>query len=61
MEPFNVSALKLQKNLLNLRLERDRLRREGKDKEADELAAAIERIEAAIRQLPDDMKPVTLQ
>ena len=41
--------------------ERDRLRREGKDKEADELAAPIERIEAAIRQLPDDMKPVTLQ
>lgn len=61
MDPFNTSALKLQKNLLNLRLERDRLRREGKDKEADELAASIERIEAAIRQLPDDMKPVTLQ
>lgn len=37
MDPFNTSALKLQKNLLNLRLERDRLRREGKDKEADEL------------------------
>lgn len=61
MDPFNTSALKLQKNLLNLRLERDRLRREGKDKEADELAAPIERIEATIRQLPDDMKPVTLQ
>ncbi|WP_144173964.1 hypothetical protein [Pseudomonas sp. Kh13] len=61
MDPFNASALKLQQNLLNLRLERDRLRREGKDKEADELAAPIARIEAAIRQLPDDMKPVTLQ
>ncbi|MDH0132150.1 hypothetical protein [Pseudomonas asiatica] len=61
MDPFNTSALKLQKNLLNLRLERDRLRREGKDKEADELAAPIERIEAAIRQLPDAMKPLTLQ
>ena len=61
MDPFNASALKLQKNLLNLRLERDRLRKEGKDKEADELAAPIERIEAAIRQLPDHMKPVTLQ
>lgn len=61
MDPFNTSALKLQKHLLNLRLERDRLRREGKDKEADELAAPIERIEAAIRQLPDAMKPVTLQ
>lgn len=61
MDPFNTSALKLQKNLLNLRIERDRLRREGKDTEADELAAPIERIEAAISQLPDDMKPVTLQ
>ncbi len=61
MDPFNASALKLQKNLLNLRLMRDRLRMEGKDKEADELAAPIARMEAAIRQLPDGMKPVTLQ
>ena len=61
MHPFNTSALKLQKNLLNLRLMRDRLRMEGKDKEADELAAPIARMETAIRQLSDGMKPVTLQ
>ncbi|MND86846.1 hypothetical protein D3C81_690010 [compost metagenome] len=61
MDPFNASALKLQKNLLNLRLERDRLRMEGKDKEADELAGPIAKIGAAIRKLPDGMKPVTLQ
>ncbi|MCX2891468.1 MULTISPECIES: hypothetical protein [Pseudomonas] len=61
MDPFNSSALKLQKNLLNLRIERDRLRNEGKDKEADQLAGLIAQLEAAIRQLPGDMKPVTLQ
>lgn len=61
MDPYNASALKLQKNLLNLRLERDRLRREGKDNEADALAEPIARIEAAIQQLPDSFKPVTLQ
>lgn len=61
MDPFNASALKLQKNLLALRLARDRLRMEGKDKEADALAGPIARIEATIRQLPDDMKPVPLQ
>ncbi|MDH4550845.1 hypothetical protein [Pseudomonas sp. BN607] len=61
MDPFNSSALKLQKNLLNLRIERDRLRNAGKDKEADQLAGLIAQLEAAIRQLPGDMKPVTLQ
>jgi len=63
MDPFNTSALKLQKKLLDLRLECDRLRSEGegKDMEADRLAGSIARIEAAIRQLPDDLKPVTLQ
>ena len=61
MDPFNASALKLQKNLLNLRGERDRLRSEGKDKEADLLAGPIERLEAAVSQLPATLKPVTLQ
>lgn len=61
MDPYNASALQLQKNLLNLRLERDRLRREGKNKEADELAEPIAKIEAVIQQLPDSFKPVTLQ
>ncbi|MFJ3109113.1 hypothetical protein [Pseudomonas putida] len=61
MDPFNASALKLQKNLLNLRAERDRLRSEGKDKEADLLAGPIERLEAAVAQLPASLKPVTLQ
>ena len=61
MDPFNSSALKLQKNLLNLRVERDRLRSECKDKEADQLAGPIARLEAALRQLPEGVKPVTLQ
>ncbi|MBK4996616.1 hypothetical protein IAE39_004790 [Pseudomonas sp. S37] len=61
MDPFNSSALKLQKNLLNLRVERDRLRSEGKDKEADQLAGPIARLEAALRQLPEGMQPQTLQ
>ncbi|WP_447741385.1 hypothetical protein [Pseudomonas laurentiana] len=61
MDPFNASALKLQKNLLTLRLMRDRLRLEGKDKEADELAGPIARMEAAVQKLPEEMKPVTLQ
>ncbi|MFK0033885.1 MULTISPECIES: hypothetical protein [Pseudomonas] len=61
MDPYNASALKLQKNLLNLRLERDRLRREGKHNEADALAEPIARIEAAIQQLPDEFKTATLQ
>jgi len=47
--------------LLDLRLECDRLRSEGKDMEADRLAGPIAQIEAAIRQLPDNLKPVTLQ
>ncbi|MFK3815762.1 hypothetical protein ACI2KG_04030 [Pseudomonas sp. NPDC089407] len=61
MDPFNSSALKLQKNLLNLRVKRDRLRSEGKDKEADQLAGPIARLEAALRQLPDGVQPQTLQ
>lgn len=55
MDSFKTSALKLQKNLLNLRVERERLRGEGKDKEADQLAGPIARLEAAIRQLPDSL------
>ncbi|EKT4470309.1 hypothetical protein ABGT18_11355 [Pseudomonas putida] len=61
MDSFKTSALKLQKNLLDLRVECDRLRGEGKDKEADQLAGPIARLEAAIRQLPDSLKPDTLQ
>ncbi|MBH3383992.1 hypothetical protein I5S53_08400 [Pseudomonas juntendi] len=61
MDPFNASALKLQKNLLNLRIERDRLRSAGKHQEADQLAQSIAQLEAALQQLPDDLKPNTLQ
>ncbi|WP_426811351.1 hypothetical protein ABOC32_13350 [Pseudomonas sp. WOUb67] len=61
MDPYNASALQLQKNLLNLRLERDRLKMEGKDKEADQLAGPIATMEATLRQLPGSLKPVTLQ
>lgn len=61
MDSFKTSALKLQKNLLDLRVARERLRGEGKDKEADQLAGPIARLEEAIRQLPDSLKPDTLQ
>ncbi|MBA6143609.1 MULTISPECIES: hypothetical protein [Pseudomonas] len=61
MDPFNASALKLQKNLLNLRIERDRLRSAGKHQEADQLAQSVAQLEAALQQLPDDLKPNTLQ
>ncbi|CAH0649249.1 hypothetical protein N7592_19645 [Pseudomonas juntendi] len=61
MDPFNASALKLQKNLLNLRIERDRLRSAGKHQEADQLAQSVAQLEAALQQLPDDLKPKTLQ
>ena len=61
MDPFNASALKLQKNLLNLRIERDRLRSAGKHQEADQLAQSDAQLEAALQQLPDDLKPNTLQ
>ncbi|WP_054913013.1 MULTISPECIES: hypothetical protein [Pseudomonas] len=61
MDPFNASALKLQKNLLNLRIERDRLRSVGKHQEADQLAQSVAQLEAALQQLPDDLKPNTLQ
>ncbi|WEZ87065.1 hypothetical protein P3R38_16305 [Pseudomonas sp. NyZ480] len=61
MEPFNSSALALQKNLLNLRRERDRLRAQGDDQKAAELAEQIARIEAVIGNLPKTMKPPTLQ
>lgn len=61
MAPFNASALKLQKNLLNLRIERDRLRSAGKHQEADQLAQSVAQLEAALQQLPDDLKPNTLQ
>ncbi|MFG0419626.1 hypothetical protein [Pseudomonas sp. zjy_8] len=61
MDSLKTSALKLQKNLLNLRVERERLRGEGKDKEADQLTGPIARFEEALRQLPDSLKPDTLQ
>lgn len=61
MEPFNSSALALQKNLLTLRKERDRLRAQGHDQEAEQLAEQIARIETVIRNLPEAMKPPTLQ
>jgi hypothetical protein len=61
MDTFKASALKLQKNLLTLRLERDRLRKEGRDNEADALCAQITRMEDVISQLPGAIKPQTLQ
>lgn len=61
MDQYNKSGLALQKNLLNLRRERDRLKAEGKHKDAERLARDIARIEAVGAALPAAAKPPTLQ
>ena len=61
MDPFDSSALKLQKNLLTLRRARDRLRQEGNDKDADQLAQQIARIEAVLSNMQGTIRPPTLQ
>ena len=61
MDPLDASALKLQKNLLTLRRARDRLRQEGNDKEADQLAQQIARIEAVLSNMQGTIRPPTLQ
>ncbi|HGA2315664.1 TPA: hypothetical protein ACIRVE_000158 [Pseudomonas putida] len=61
MDQYNKSGLALQKNLLNLRRERDRLKAEGKHKDAERLARDIARIEAVVAALPAAAKPPTLQ
>ncbi|HDS1816325.1 TPA: hypothetical protein QEM96_000952 [Pseudomonas putida] len=61
MDPFDASALKLQKNLLTLRQTRDRLRREGNHAQADELAQQIARIETVLATVSGAVKPPTLQ
>lgn len=58
MDPYRTSALALQKTLLNLRQQRDLLRSQGRDQEADKLARTIAGIEATLREVPD---PPTLQ
>ncbi|MGE8110605.1 hypothetical protein [Pseudomonas sp.] len=61
MDQYNKSGLALQKNLLNLRRERDRLRAAGKHQDAERLAQEISRIEAVVAALPAEAKPPTLQ
>ncbi|MBH3410330.1 MULTISPECIES: hypothetical protein [Pseudomonas] len=61
MDQYDKSGLALQKNLLNLRRERDRLRTEGKHQDAERLAQEISRIEAVVAALPAEAKPPTLQ
>jgi hypothetical protein len=61
MDQYNKSGLALQKNLLNLRRERDRLKAEGKHKDAERLGRDIARIEAVVAALPEGAKPPTLQ
>jgi hypothetical protein len=53
MDPYRTSALALQKTLLNLRQQRDLLRAQGRDQEADKLARTIAGIEATLRDVPD--------
>ncbi|WP_079227465.1 hypothetical protein [Pseudomonas putida] len=61
MDQYNKAGLALQKNLLNLRRERDRLRAEGEHEEAERLAREIARIESVVAALPAAAKPPTLQ
>ncbi|HAL67759.1 hypothetical protein HCG45_12900 [Pseudomonas fulva] len=61
MDDYNEPALRLQKTLLNLRRERDKLSGEGKHEEASALAVSIARIETTLAQLPAAFKPETLQ
>ncbi|WP_409271161.1 hypothetical protein [Pseudomonas sp. KCJK9111] len=61
MDDYNEPALRLQKTLLNLRRERDKLSGEGKHEEASALAVSIARIETTLAQLPGAFKPETLQ
>ncbi|MBF8635941.1 hypothetical protein IRZ81_14665 [Pseudomonas putida] len=61
MDDYNEPALRLQKTLLNLRRERDKLSSEGKHEEASALAGSIARIETTLAQLPGAFKPETLQ
>ncbi|MFJ4153359.1 hypothetical protein ACIPZF_00905 [Pseudomonas sp. NPDC089752] len=61
MDPFNTSGLALQKNLLALRKERDRLKAAGMLEEALQLARQIAQIEAVVERLPLGVKPPTLQ
>lgn len=61
MDDFNEPALKLQKTLLNLRRERERLKSEGNHAQARALAESIARIEATLAHLPAALKPDTLQ
>ncbi|WP_060486164.1 hypothetical protein [Pseudomonas sp. NBRC 111123] len=61
MDQYKRSGLALQKHLLNLRRERDRLKAQGKHKEAERLACEITRIESVVAALPAAAKPPTLQ
>ncbi|MBI6944280.1 hypothetical protein JET76_23425 [Pseudomonas putida] len=61
MDQFTTSALALQKNLLELRKERDRFTTQGKHEEAQRMACKIAQIEAVIAALPDAVRPPTLQ
>ena len=61
MDQFNTSGLGLQKCLLALRKERDLLKAQGKDEEAQRLTRKIAGMEATLAGLPLEMRPVTLQ
>ncbi|MFJ2982194.1 MULTISPECIES: hypothetical protein [unclassified Pseudomonas] len=61
MDPFNTSGLALHKNLLALRKERDHLKTQGKEEEAQRLTQTIAGIEATVAGLPKGIKPPTLQ
>lgn len=61
MDQYNESGLALQKNLLNLRRERDHLKAQGELEDAERLGKEIARIEAVVAALPEAAKPPTLQ
>lgn len=61
MDTFDSSAIALQKNLLNLRQQRDEMRAKGNDAGADQLDPIIAGIQKTLERLQGGCKPPTLQ
>ncbi|MBK5002632.1 hypothetical protein IAE37_004908 [Pseudomonas sp. S31] len=61
MEHFHSAARGLQRTLLDLRRSRDRLQADGQEEKAAALTQHIERMEQILRDLPEKLRPPTLQ
>ncbi|NIF15604.1 hypothetical protein F3J43_01015 [Pantoea sp. Cy-639] len=58
---YDTSALGLQKCLLNLRRDLERLKASGDRERAESLARIIAKLEPGMTQTPEGLKPTTLQ